>query len=38
MPRCVAGGTDDFMAVQHVRLAGSQTDIGRELAEIARSR
>ncbi|MFF5987182.1 C45 family autoproteolytic acyltransferase/hydolase [Prauserella flavalba] len=33
----VAGGRDgDFMTVRHLRLAGSQTEIGRGLAEAAR--
>jgi Acyl-coenzyme A:6-aminopenicillanic acid acyl-transferase len=32
----IAGGPGDFMMVQHVVLAGSETDIGRELAEVAR--
>jgi hypothetical protein len=34
--RIVAGGTNDFMLVKHLVLRGSNFDIGRKLAEIAR--
>jgi hypothetical protein len=34
--QCVAGGPDDFMMVQHLVLSGTETQIGRELAEVAR--
>ncbi len=34
----VAGGPDDFMVVRHLRLKGTNRQIGRKLAEIARER
>ncbi|MFH1681272.1 MAG: C45 family peptidase [Candidatus Eisenbacteria bacterium] len=34
----VAGGPDDFMEVRHIVLRGSNFEIGRKLAEIARER
>ncbi len=34
--RQVAGGPDDFMTVRHVKLRGSQRDIGRKLGDLAR--
>lgn len=34
--RVVAGGDGDFMAVRHLRMRGTQHDIGRHLARIAR--
>jgi predicted choloylglycine hydrolase len=33
----VAGGADDFLQVQHYRLRGSNREIGREIAKIAKS-
>jgi hypothetical protein len=36
--RIVAGGASDFMTVRHLRLSGTQFEIGRALAEIARDR
>ncbi len=36
--RIVAGGPDDFMTVRHLRFRGSQREIGKKLAEIAKSR
>ncbi len=36
--RIVAGGPDDFMTVRHLRFRGSQCEIGKKLAEIAKSR
>lgn len=36
--RVVAGGPDAFMEVRHLVLRGSQRDIGRKLAEVARDR
>ncbi len=32
----VAGGPDDFLSVRHVRLRGTQREIGKSLAELAR--
>ena len=34
--RIVAGGPDDFMTVRHLRFRGSQREIGKKLAEIAK--
>ena len=34
----VAGGPDDFLVARHVQVRGTQREIGRCLAEIARSR
>lgn len=34
----VAGGPEDFMTVRHLRMRGSNRDIGRKLGEIARQR
>ncbi len=36
--RVVAGGPNDYMTVRHLRLRGSQRDIGRKLAQIAETR
>lgn len=36
--RKVAGGPDDFMEVRHLVLRGSNVEIGRRLAELARER
>jgi len=34
----VAGGPDDFMIVRHLKMRGSNRDIGRKLGEIAKQR
>lgn len=36
--KVVAGGPTDFMTVRHVKMAGSNSEIGKELAEIAKTR
>jgi len=36
--RVVAGGADDFVTVRHLRIKGSQRQIGKKLAEIAKDR
>lgn len=34
----VAGGPSDFMTVRHIKMAGSNRDIGKKLADIAKNR
>lgn len=36
--KVVAGGPTDFMVVRHVKMAGSNSEIGKKLAEIAKAR
>ena len=33
----VAGGPSDFMTVRHIKMAGGNRDIGKKLAEIAKT-